>query len=54
MVIHTEADRSALQGGGMYEDKAAAIERIKATIQTILPQNVRERLVLENDEVSGH
>ncbi|KAK0476732.1 endonuclease Uve1 [Armillaria novae-zelandiae] len=39
------------QGGGVYEDKAATIERIKETITRVLPKNVRERLVLENDEL---
>lgn len=39
------------QGGGMYENKIATLERIKKTITEILPQNVRARLVLENDEV---
>lgn len=35
----------------MYEDKTATLLRIKETITTLLPQNVRDRLVLENDEV---
>jgi UV DNA damage endonuclease len=35
----------------MYGDKPAALERIKATITNLLPNNVRQRLVLENDEV---
>ncbi|KAK7060460.1 hypothetical protein VNI00_001225 [Paramarasmius palmivorus] len=42
MVVH---------GGGVYEDKAATLERIKTTITTLLPQPVRDRLVLENDEL---
>ncbi|KAG6897888.1 hypothetical protein C0992_009372 [Termitomyces sp. T32_za158] len=42
MVIH---------GGGIYDDKAATIERIKRTVTELLPQNVRNRLVLENDEL---
>ena len=41
-----------LKGGGVYDDKAATIERIKTTIRDVLPQNVRDRLVLENDEAS--
>ncbi|TFK44321.1 UV-endonuclease UvdE-domain-containing protein [Crucibulum laeve] len=40
-----------IHGGGMYGDKPAALERIKRTIQQVLPQNVRDRLVLENDEM---
>ncbi|PBK95542.1 UvdE-domain-containing protein [Armillaria gallica] len=40
-----------VHGGGVYEDKAATIERIKETITRVLPKNVRERLVLENDEL---
>ncbi|KAG6857694.1 hypothetical protein H0H87_004110 [Tephrocybe sp. NHM501043] len=41
MVVH---------GGGMYEDKAATLGRVKRTITELLPPNVRARLVLENDE----
>lgn len=40
-----------LHGGGVYGDKEGTLERIKNTICERLPQNVRERLVLENDEV---
>ncbi|KAE9403088.1 UV-endonuclease UvdE [Gymnopus androsaceus JB14] len=40
-----------LHGGGVYDDKPAAIERIKTTIRDVLPKNVRDRLVLENDEL---
>lgn len=39
------------KGGGMYEDKTETLKRIKKTITGILPENVRNRLVLENDEV---
>ena len=35
----------------MYDDKTATLERIKQFILK-LPQNVRNRLVLENDEAS--
>lgn len=35
----------------MYGDKPATLERVKATITNLLPSNVRQRLVLENDEV---
>lgn len=41
-----------IQGGGVYDDKPATIERIKTTIRDVLPKNLRDRLVLENDEVS--
>ncbi|KAJ8521824.1 hypothetical protein ONZ45_g1535 [Pleurotus djamor] len=40
-----------VHGGGVYGDKPSAIERIKKTITEVLPQNVRDRLVLENDEI---
>ncbi|KAF4597939.1 hypothetical protein EYR38_006331 [Pleurotus pulmonarius] len=40
-----------VHGGGVYGDKEAALERIKDTIANVLPQNVRDRLVLENDEI---
>lgn len=40
-----------IHGGGVYGDKKAALERISKTIQNNLPKNVRDRLVLENDEV---
>lgn len=39
------------KGGGIYDDKAATVERIKKNVTELLPQNVRNRLVLENDEV---
>ncbi|KAJ3854875.1 UV-endonuclease UvdE-domain-containing protein [Lentinula lateritia] len=40
-----------VHGGGVYDDKPGTIERIKTTIRDILPQHVRDRLVLENDEL---
>lgn len=40
-----------IHGGGMYGDKPATLERVKATITNLLPSNVRQRLVLENDEM---
>ncbi|KAG6837849.1 hypothetical protein H0H93_016217 [Arthromyces matolae] len=40
-----------VHGGGVYNDKAATLDRIKSTIQDVLPENVRSRLVLENDEM---
>ena len=49
----TDADADAVcivHGGGVYGDKSATLERIKATIQE-LPAGVRKRLVLENDEL---
>lgn len=49
----TDADADAVcivHGGGVYGDKAATIERIKATIEE-LPTGARKRLVLENDEL---
>ncbi|KAK1231804.1 hypothetical protein PQX77_005018 [Marasmius sp. AFHP31] len=42
MVIH---------GGGVYEDKATTIERLKKNIKELLPAGPRARLVLENDEL---
>ncbi|KAF6761244.1 UV-endonuclease UvdE-domain-containing protein [Ephemerocybe angulata] len=42
MVVH---------GGGVYEDKSAALARIKHTVSQRLAPNVRARLVLENDEM---
>ncbi|KAG6873439.1 hypothetical protein C0995_015528 [Termitomyces sp. Mi166 len=39
-----------IHGGGVYNDKAATLERIKKTVTEVLPQNVRSRIVLENDE----
>ena len=41
------------KGGGMYGDKSATLERIKQSILN-LPQNIRNRLVLENDEASNN
>ncbi|KAH7927536.1 UV-endonuclease UvdE [Leucogyrophana mollusca] len=40
-----------IHGGGVYGDKAATLQRIKKTIQEDLPKGVRDRLVLENDEL---
>lgn len=40
-----------IHGGGVYGDKEATLARIKETIRVALPKNVRDRLVLENDEV---
>ncbi|EPQ57158.1 UvdE-domain-containing protein [Gloeophyllum trabeum ATCC 11539] len=40
-----------IHGGGTYGDKPAALERIKKSVTELLPRNVRERLVLENDEM---
>jgi UV DNA damage endonuclease len=42
------------QGGGLYGDKNTTLERLKGTIRDVLPKNVRDRLVLENDEVRQH
>lgn len=36
----------------MYGDKPAALARFKENYTTIVPDNVKARLVLENDEVS--
>jgi UV DNA damage endonuclease len=41
-----------IHGGGVYGDKEAALARIRKTVEEDLPQDVRDRLVLENDEVS--
>ncbi|KAF8629869.1 hypothetical protein AX15_003228 [Amanita polypyramis BW_CC] len=40
-----------VHGGGIYGDKSTAMARIKHTIREVLPRNVRDRLVLENDEL---
>jgi UV DNA damage endonuclease len=40
-----------IHGGGVYGDKPAALERIKNSYVELLPQNVKDRLVLENDEM---
>ncbi|KAG1715613.1 hypothetical protein ID866_1537 [Astraeus odoratus] len=40
-----------IHGGGVYGDKDATLTRIKKTIKNGLPRNVRDRLVLENDEL---
>ena len=37
----------------MYGDKIATLERLKQSILK-LPQNIRNRLVLENDEASNN
>ncbi|KDQ57434.1 hypothetical protein JAAARDRAFT_113368, partial [Jaapia argillacea MUCL 33604] len=40
-----------IHGGGAYGDKEAALARIKKSYNELLPQNVKDRLVLENDEM---
>ncbi|KAF9227195.1 UV-endonuclease UvdE [Gyrodon lividus] len=40
-----------IHGGGVYRDKEAACARMKKVIRDDLPQDVRARLVLENDEL---
>ena len=39
-----------MQGGGVYNDKPTTIERFKTVYQE-LSQGVKNRLVLENDEM---
>lgn len=41
-----------IHGGGVYQDRPATLERMRDTIRNKLPQNVKNRLVLENDEIS--
>jgi UV DNA damage endonuclease len=43
------ADVINIHGGGAYGDKASALARVEAHIRH-LPQNVRQRLTLENDD----
>ncbi|KAG1752826.1 UV-endonuclease UvdE-domain-containing protein [Suillus lakei] len=40
-----------IHGGGVYGDKEAALSRIRKTVEEDLPKDVRDRLVLENDEL---
>lgn len=42
---------TVIHGGGVYGDKVATLARIRKTVLEDLPRNVRDRLVLENDEV---
>lgn len=41
-----------IHGGGVYQDREGTLERMRTTIRDKLPKNVRDRLVLENDEMS--
>ena len=43
MVIHM---------GGVYDDKAATLDRFRENYVKMVPEHVKARLVLENDEVS--
>lgn len=45
------ADVINIHGGGVYGDKASALKRLVRTITT-LPDDVRDRLTLENDDRS--
>lgn len=51
-VVCTGAERRSIHMGGIYGDKPSTLERFKANFQR-LDDNVRARLVLENDEVSA-
>lgn len=42
---------SAMQGG-VYGDKESTLERFKTNYKTLVPDKVKQRLVLENDEVN--
>ncbi|PLX79456.1 MAG: UV DNA damage repair endonuclease UvsE [Desulfuromonas sp.] len=45
------ADVINIHGGGVYGDKAAALQRFRETFEG-LPERVKERLALENDDIS--
>lgn len=45
------ADRS-IHMGGIYGDKETTLARFKENYKTKLSDNIKARLVLENDEVS--
>lgn len=45
------ADVINIHGGGVYGDKAAALQRF-SRVFTALPEEVRSRLTLENDDIS--
>lgn len=47
------ADVINLHAGGVYGDKAAALQRLETQIEA-LPDAVRQRLTLENDDQSYH
>lgn len=38
--------------GGVYGDKESTLERFKTNYKTLVPDKVKQRLVLENDEVN--
>lgn len=40
-----------IHGGGTFQDKPATLERIKKNYIERLPDNVKGRVVLENDEM---
>jgi UV DNA damage repair endonuclease len=40
-----------IHGGGTFQDKPATLERIKKNYKERLPDNVKGRVVLENDEM---
>lgn len=41
-----------IHGGGVYGNRPVTLDRMRETIRTKLPTHVRNRLVLENDEIS--
>lgn len=49
-----QADKDAvmvLHMGGMFGDKAATLDRFKKNYTTLLSDDIKARLVLENDDV---
>ncbi|KAA8896881.1 UV-endonuclease UvdE-domain-containing protein [Sphaerosporella brunnea] len=53
--LEGQADRDAvmiLHMGGMFGDKAATLDRFRKNYTTLLSEDVKQRLVLENDDVT--
>jgi UV DNA damage endonuclease len=46
------ADLDSIHMGGVYGDKETTLARFKENYTTRLPDKIKARLVLENDEVS--
>jgi len=51
VVVGDQGLTDSIHMGGIYGDKPSTLERFKENFRTRLPEGVKKRLVLENDEI---